>query len=162
MGQDELPSGCGQSGQAPHRMPCLQSAPNGSGYRVLGLERQAVHRLGHQAARQGWGQGGLSYLAERGILPCRVGFSLRRLLSHPIRLRPAGRRETRLSTAGREVCLEIAKTSLFDRSLASSIAKLYAFVGFRVVPEVFSGRTDPKVCFGCIAHNLMHYSGRNL
>jgi hypothetical protein len=69
---------------------------------------------------------------------------------------------TMLSNAGKEVCPEIAKTSLFDRSLASSIAKLYAFVGFRVVPEVFSGRTDPKVCFGCIAHNLMHYSGRNL
>jgi hypothetical protein len=62
-------------------------------------------------------------------------------------------------TAGKEVCPEIAKTSLIELSFASSIAKLYGFVGFRVVPEVFSGRTDPKVWFGCIARNLMHYSG---
>jgi len=71
-------------------------------------------------------------------------FPLLAAISHPIRLRPAGRRETRLSTAGREVCLEIAKTSLFDLSLTSSIAKLYGFAGFGVFPEVFSGGIRPE------------------
>jgi hypothetical protein len=31
-------------------------------------------------------------------------------------------------------CVEIAKISLIDLSLASSIDKLYGFAGFRVVP----------------------------
>jgi len=38
------------------------------------------------------------------------------------------------------VCLGTPRTDPFDLSLASSIAKLYGFAGFRVVPEVFSGR----------------------
>jgi len=53
-----------------------------------------------------------------------------------------------LSNAGKEVCPEIAKTSLFDLSLASSIAKLYGFAGFRVVPEVFRAESDPEMGFG--------------
>jgi hypothetical protein len=70
--------------------------------------------------------------------------------------RQAGNKAVNRGEAG---VSEIAKTSLIDLSLASSIAKLYGSTGFRVVPEVFSGRNDPKVWFGYIAHNLMHYSG---
>ncbi|MGA2731759.1 MAG: hypothetical protein ABSG35_03995 [Syntrophobacteraceae bacterium] len=55
--------------------------------------------------------------------------------------------------------MKLQKPVSLSYPLASSIAKLYGFVGFRDVPEVFSGRTDPKAWFGCIAHNLMHYSG---
>ena len=54
----------GQSGKASRRMSCLQSAPHDPGYGVLGRESQAVHRLDHQTACEGWGQGGVSYLAE--------------------------------------------------------------------------------------------------
>jgi hypothetical protein len=67
--------------------------------------------------------------------------------------------QRRLSTAGENACPKTAKTGLIDLSLAFSIAKLYGFVDFRGVPEVFPGRTDPKVWFGYIAHNLMHCSG---
>jgi len=69
---------------------------------------------------------------------------------------------TRPLTAGKEVYPGIGNTSLIDVSLASSIARLYDFDGFRVVREVFSGRTDLKVLFGCIAHNLMHYPRLNV
>jgi len=50
---------------------------------------------------------------------------------------------TRPSTAGREVCPEIAKTSLIDLPLACALGKSYSFAGFGVVPEVFSGRMQP-------------------
>jgi hypothetical protein len=42
-------------------------------------------------------------------------------------------REIRLSTAGKQVCPARAKNSVIELSLASSIAKLYGFIGFRVV-----------------------------
>jgi hypothetical protein len=48
---------------------------------------------------------------------CCVGFFHCSLLWHPIRLRPAGRRETRRPTAGKEVCPEIAKTGLIGDHL---------------------------------------------
>jgi hypothetical protein len=77
MGQDE-PRGASSlrpiKSKASRRMSCLQSAPHDSACGIPGRERQAIHRLGHQAARQGWRQGGLPYLAERGVLPCYVGF----------------------------------------------------------------------------------------
>lgn len=38
------------------RMSCLQSARLDSGCGILGRERQAIHRLDHQAACKGWGQ----------------------------------------------------------------------------------------------------------
>jgi len=45
------------------------------GHGVLGREGQAVHRVDNRAAGEGWGQSGLSCLAERGVLSCRIGFS---------------------------------------------------------------------------------------
>ena len=57
---------------------------------------------------------------------------------------------------------EIAKTSLIDLSLACSVATLYGFTGFGVVQEVFSGESDPKMRLGCVAKDLMHYSGSGL
>jgi len=67
-------------------MSRLQSASHDSGCSVLGREPETVHRVDHQAACKGWGQGGLSYLAERRVLACCVGFFPRPLLSHLIRL----------------------------------------------------------------------------
>lgn len=71
------------------------------------------------------------------------------------------RRQNESTIPGKEVCPEIPKTSFIDLSLASSIAKLYGFGGFRVVPEIFRAESDPKVRLRCIAQKLMHYSGKN-
>jgi len=57
------------------------------------------------------------------------------------------------------VCPEIAKNGLIDLLLACSIGKLYGFEGFS--KKFFRAESDPKMQFGCIAHNLMHYSGVN-
>ena len=68
--------------------------------------------------------------------------------------------KTRLLTAGKEVCLGTAKTSLIaDLLLACSIGKSYDFVSIRIVPEFFGPEFDPKMRFGCTAYNLMHYLG---
>ncbi len=60
--------------------------------------RLALHRLDYKAACKDWGQGSLP--CQEMVRPCCAGFFPCSLLSHPIRLRPAGRRETQLSTAG--------------------------------------------------------------
>ena len=54
---------------------------------------------------------------------------------------------------------ESVKTSLIDFSLARSIGESYGFGGFGVAPEVFRAESDLKMWFGCIAHDLKHYSG---
>ena len=121
-------------------MSRLQSASHDSGCSVLGREPETVHRVDHQAACKGRGQRGLPYLAERGVLPCRVGFSSRPLLSHPVRLSPppSGKR---VHQPREEVCHKIAKTSLTDIQLAYSVGKLYGFSGLRGTREVFLGKT---------------------
>jgi hypothetical protein len=57
------------------------------------------------------------------------------------------------------VCPEIAKTSAIGVSLACLIGKSYDFAGFGVVQEVFRAEFEPKMRFGCMWYNLMHYSG---
>ena len=56
------------------------------------------------------------------------------------------------------VCPQIAQIGLigiFFADLIGISCDLRTF-GIR---RAFSGRTDPKVWFGCTADNLMHYSG---
>src|SRR5208337_154572 len=50
--------------------------------------------------------------------------------------------------------LQSSQTGLIGISLACSICKLYGFVSFGIVPEVFGPESDPKMWFGCIAHKL--------
>ncbi len=51
------------------------------------------------------------------------------------------------------------KGCLIDISLTCSTGKWYGFSGFGVFQEVFREESDLKLQFGCIAHNVMHYSG---
>ena len=57
------------------------------------------------------------------------------------------------------MCPEIAKTSLIDLALASSIAELYCFGGFGAAGKFFKQKSNLNMQFGCKAQQLMHYSG---
>jgi hypothetical protein len=99
-------------------------------------------RQAHQPAGKGWGKGGLSYLAERGVLSCCVGFFTRPVLSHPIRLNlPLSGAEAWVYQMLGEEWLEITETSFPDVSLAVLIGKSYDFAVYRVARRSFWGGT---------------------
>jgi hypothetical protein len=64
------------------------------------------------------------------------------------------------STSGTVGRPENAKTGHSEISLACPIGKSYRFAGYGVVvQEIFRAQTDPKIRYGCIAHDLIYYSG---
>ncbi len=132
-----MPSLRRQSSKASHRMSCVQPAPHYPGYGVLGSKRQTIHRLNHQAARQGWGQGGLS--CQEAVRPCCVGFSTSPVLYHHFRLNPltltGGKRAIKLR--GWRCVLKSQKRISMRCLLHVRSENRMVSAGFRVVAEIF-------------------------
>ena len=130
-----------QQGKAFRRLSCLQAALDDSGCGVPGPEHQAVYKLDHQAAcRGGWRKSGALYLAERGVLPCRVGFSSRPLPSilmclSPIRHRGARGRGHQLR--GSRCVLKLQKSVSLKRNLRflSYMVRFYGLCSFMNYPH---------------------------
>ena len=147
MGQDELPSVCSQSSKASRGMSCLQCASLDSECGILGRERQAIHRLGHQAVYQGWSHGGLSCQAV--VRPRCVGFFARPLLSHIIRLSLpntmwGGKRAIDCGDGGSSSnCLIWCDRQFFLRVLIGN----RVIYGHLAIQELFWMESDPEMQF---------------
>ncbi|GEM_PF-4528936 len=148
MGQDEPPSVCSQSSKASRRISRLQSAAHDSGCGILGRERKAVHRLDHQTACEGWGQGGAP--CPEVVCPCCVGFSTSPVLWRHFRLNPftltGGKRATKLR--GWRCVLKSQKPAPLRYLFCCRSGNRYDFEVYRVVQESFLGGIHLKMRFG--------------